>query len=83
MDGKKRSDSQESKASVSTTMSKGYGEKANTALFDEFKKFDSGKLDCDGFIKSVENNVGIRATPEFMAYIRTQKHTNCSYAKIA
>jgi len=27
--------------------------------------------------------VGIPATPEFVSYIRTQKHTKCEYSKIA
>lgn len=34
-----------------------------------FKKFDTGKIDADTFIKQVEQT-GVKATPEFINYIR-------------
>eukprot|EP00347_Sterkiella_histriomuscorum_P014048 403362357 len=83
---KKRSDSQESKASVMTTStvkSQRFADTASNNLYDVFKKFDSGKIDADGFIKQVESGVGIPATPEFISYVRTQKYTKCDYSKIA
>ena len=32
-----------------------FGEKAGSQLYDEFKKFDQGKIGVDGFVKAVEN----------------------------
>jgi len=68
---------------TSTVNSVTHGGKANDQLYTVFKQFDQGKLDVDGFVKSVESTVGIPATAEFVSYIRTEKHTNCSYSKIA
>lgn len=87
--GFKRSNSKESLASqasvktTSTVKSERFADKASGNLYDIFKQFDGGKIDADGFIRQVENTVGIPATPEFVSYIRTNKHTKCEYSKIA
>jgi hypothetical protein len=38
-----------------------------------FKRFDQGHLDADTFITKVQSEVGIKPTPEFINYIRTEK----------
>ena len=48
-----------------------------------YKRFDQGKVDADTFIKQVETEVGIKPTPEFINYIRTEKVGQALYNKVA
>jgi hypothetical protein len=52
-------------------------------LYDVYKRFDQGKTDADTFIRQVETEVGIKPTPEFVNYIRTEKVGQALYNKVA
>lgn len=93
----KRSDSKESVRSQVSTFSScksskvtpsifnkfQFNDRATGTLYDVFKRFDTGKLDADTFIKQIETKVGVKATPEFINYIRTEKVGQAQYSKIA